>query len=300
MEVINFKNQDNLDIKEISQIFKEYLKLQEKSKNTIKSYLQDLKTFYQWWTKINKFDHFRPAMIHKQDIIDYKEYLQEELNYSPSTINRKVASLKVFFRMCVGKDYIKNNPAKDINFLDQQENSPKSLTEEQKRALLEVINRECNSRDRAIMAILMTGGLRVGELISLNRLDFKEKSGILLVKGKGNKYRRVPIPQGTVNALRNYLATRLDDQEAMFLSNRNRRIAYDTLRSNIAKLFKVAKIEDATIHTLRHTAARDMIEKHNINDVAKILGHSAVTTTQIYLEPRDEDLKKVTDSLDYF
>jgi site-specific recombinase XerD len=287
MEVLDFKDHANLDIKKISQVFKEYLKLQEKSKNTIKSYLQDLKTFYQWWTEINKFDHFRPAMIHKQDIIDYKEYLQEELNYSPSTINRKVASLKVFFRMCVGKDYIKSNPAKDINFLDQQENSPKSLTEEQKRALLEVINRECNSRDRAIMAILMTGG-------------FKEKSGLLLVKGKGNKYRRVPVPQGTVNALRNYLATRLDNQEAMFLSNRNKRIAYDTLRSNIANLFKIAKIGDATIHTLRHTAARDMIEKHNINDVAKILGHSAVTTTQIYLEPRDEDLKKVTDSLDYF
>lgn len=300
MKVVNLKNHSNLSFEEISLEFKEYLQLQEKSKNTIKSYIQDLKTFYKWWTEVNGFDHFRVAMMHKQDIIDYKEYLQKDLNYSPSTINRKVASLKVFFRMGVGKDYIKSNPAKDINFLDQQENSPKSLTEEQKRSLLEVINRECNSRDRAIMAILMTGGLRVGELISLNRLDFKEKSGLLLVKGKGNKYRRVPIPQGTVNALRNYLASRIDDQEAMFLSNRNKRIAYDTLRSNIAKLFKVANIGDATIHTLRHTAARDMIEKHNINDVAKILGHSAVTTTQIYLEPRDEDLKKVTDSLDYF
>lgn len=291
-------NNDPGDIDQLKNIFSNYLSRQEKSNNTIKSYVQDLKTFNLWWTEKQGFDQFRPGMINKQDIIDYKKFMQE--NYSPTTINRKITSLKSFYRMCKDLDYTNHDPIENIKYIDyESNNSPKSLTEEDKRNLIEVANNNCNKRDKAIISILMSCGLRVGELIDLDKDNF-DQQGFLSVWGKGNKHRRVPIPKGVVNNIRKYLSIRKDDIKALFISERRNRIAYTTVRYMIKKLFAKAGIENASIHTLRHTAAYDMAKKHNLNYIKKILGHSDISTTMIYVEPRDDDLQNVVSDLDYF
>lgn len=300
--VISLENYLKKDWKECLDLFEKELNIQEKSKETIKAYKQDVKIFFKWFKKEYGIKDFKPWEINKQDIIIYKKYMEK--NYSHSTVNRKITSLKNFFNYFIDYQVIKTNPVEDIKYIEyDNEAEPKSLTNKEKRTLITVVNNDNNKRNKAIMSIFMSTGIRADELVNLNKNNFqeaKEEGGTIEVDGKGHKYRVIPIPKGTTKCIKNYLRTRKDSLNPLFISERRHRIAYSTLRYAVKNYFKKAGIKGATIHTLRHTAAIDLARKHPLHVVKKILGHSDITTTQIYLQARDEEMKKATDDLDYF
>lgn len=278
--------------------FKEFLERENKSANTIKSYISEVKLFLKWLEETEGRE-IKIDEVFTGDIKAYKEYLLSRRK-TPNTINKKIESLRSFFDAFLGKHIV------SLPKVKQQGNTVKWLSRNEKNALLRVVNREdlfkndfLNFRNRAIIYTLLLSGLRLNELINLRWEDWK--NGYIEVMGKGGKYRRVE----TNSELRKIFTEIKEKQQEkgiqsdyIFCTTKGKPLQVPTLEDIFKKINKQLDFK-VTPHMLRHTFAHDLVQKGvRIDLVADILGHSQLETTRIYTTPSAEERRKAVESLE--
>lgn len=293
------------------------------SATTIKEYSYDLDVFfeYQILRKIYYGDQktfeeeFNPKDINKiitpnflenlkiTDFYSYLSYLDNEKNDNPTTRSRKISAIKSFYNYLYQEiEVIDNNITVKLKNPKISKRQPVYLTLEETERLLNVINTERNdflrARDMAIVFTFLTTGMRLSELVSINVSDIENDHFTII--GKGNKERTIYLTENALKVIHHYLRIRKDylDElyiDALFISTRKNRISNRAVQSTIEKYLRKAGFDTSiySTHKLRHTAATLMYKYGNVDIRAlkDILGHTNISTTQIYTHLEDEDLK---------
>ena len=293
------------------------------SPNTIKEYGYDLEVFfkYQILRKVYYGDQstfekeFKDKDMKKiidakflsslniADFYAYLSYLDNEKNDNPTTRSRKISAIKSFYKYLYQEiEVIDENITEKLRNPKISQRQPVYLTLDETERLLSVVNTEKNdflrARDLAIIFTFLTTGMRLSELVSINVSDIENDHFKII--GKGNKERTIYLTENALKLIHHYLKIRneyLDGmyKEALFISTRKKRISNRAVQSTIEKYLNKAGFDTSlySTHKLRHTAATLMYKYGNVDIRAlkDILGHTNISTTQIYTHLDDEDLK---------
>lgn len=272
--------------------FLRHLKIERNcSELTLKSYAEDFGSFLEYLAeRVGTVNH--PRELDVGALRGYVSYLHE-CEYAKTTIARRLACLRSFFRYAQREKLVDTNPAKALRTPRTGRRLPKFLTGEQINKLLEAppANEPEGLRDRAILETMYSAGLRVAELVSLNVGDWDQDANIVRVFGKGRKERVAPIGRFAAIALYRWLDVRRPDpkaaaaeQDALFLNRFGRRLTTRSIGRMLEKHLKeTGLIRLATPHTLRHTFATHLLDGGaDLRSVQELLGHKSLTTTQIY------------------
>lgn len=263
---------------EVLEEFETYLDLEGKSPNTIRMYSYYVRRYLEWGGAVNARSALR-----------FLARLRRE-GYSNRSLNLVVQALRAYFRF-EGYD----DEAEKLKPPKVPRSLPKALTREEVKRLLSVIP-PTRKRDRLIVLLLYGAGLRVSELCNLKKGDIDLDRGIIVVRGgKGAKDRVVPIPEFLAKEIRSYLETRSDDSEYLLVEERRKskdKLSPKTVWYLLRKYGEKAGVE-VTPHKLRHSFATHMLERGvDIRAIQELLGHSNLSTTQIYTKVTVEHLKK--------
>ena len=187
--------------------FEHSLAMRDLSANTLKAYIRDLRLFAKWFESTNR-DRFTPPAITPIDLREYKSYLLTVQEAKPATINRKLSSISAFCRWSVEQGLIDTDPSQHISQVSEVTLAPKWLTKKEQYALIRSAQKENNARNLALIMVLLHAGLRVSEVSDLRLYDVKiseRKGSITVRRGKGTKYRVVPLNADVRAALSAYL-----------------------------------------------------------------------------------------------
>ena len=266
--------------------------------NTIENYQRDLKKFSRYCLEqkiqdINFVDNhvIRQfiAQLHRQGI-------------GGKTIQRNLSSLRSFFNYLLKEKKAHHNPALGISAPKSARKLPKTLDTEQVNFLLSFKDKDPLAiRDKAIMELLYSSGFRISELASLdiNTIDFK--NGSVSVTGKGNKTRLLPVGKMAIEATQNWLRIRQDwastDELALFINKQGKRLQIRSIQKRLTQWGVRQQLDDSLHpHKLRHSFASHMLESSgDLRAVQELLGHSDISTTQIYTHLDFQHLAKVYD-----
>jgi integrase/recombinase XerC len=282
------------------QEFSSYLENERRSsKHTVKNYLVDLTQFVKFLEGRKK-----GQAVHDIDHLSVREYLGTLFGSKhPTSIARKLSSLRSFFDFCIKRGLIKSNPAKEVPSPKVPKRVPKFLTVDEVFALLDSpsTNDALGRRDKGILELLYASGLRVSELVGLNLPDVDLKEGTVRVLGKGRKERIVPVGKKACDSLRNYLDLRpaLTNQSdgAIFVNRSGTRLSTRAVERLLIKYIKQSGIQKAaTPHVLRHTFATHLLNAGaDMRGIQELLGHSSLSTTQKYTHVGIEKMMEVYD-----
>ncbi|OGF47192.1 MAG: tyrosine recombinase XerC [Candidatus Firestonebacteria bacterium RIFOXYC2_FULL_39_67] len=274
--------------------FLEYLKVEKNfSINTIINYAVDLKQFFEFCRE--KED------IQKVTGINIREFVVELTlkKYGKASIERKLATLKSFFFYLKKEAVIKIDPTGNVSFPKKDKKLPRFLEALEMGRFLDSISgdKEEDFRDRAILEILYSTGLRVSELTGLNKQSIDLTNNLIRVFGKGSKERIVPIGDRAKETLRSYLSKKAVDSEALFLNHKQKRLDTRTVRHILDKWSRSSKLgKHISPHSIRHSFATHLLDAGaDLRSVQELLGHSNLSTTQIYTHVTREKLKSVYD-----
>lgn len=272
--------------------FMRYLRIERNaSPLTLKSYSEDLTGLIQYFSEyVGQVP--APGDVTIGALRTYVSFLHE-CQYARTTIARRLASLRSFFRFCCREGIASNNPAKALRTPRAGRKLPHFLSTEQMAKLLEAppANEGAGLRDRAILETLYSAGLRVAELVSLNVTSWDRDANVLRVLGKGRKERIAPIGSFAEKALTRWLEVRQPDpiarpeeQAALFLNRFGRRMTTRSIGRMLEKYLIQTGLDRVTSpHTLRHSFATHLLDGGaDLRSVQELLGHKSLTTTQIY------------------
>ena len=267
------------------------------AKNTLESYRLDLYAFALWITEQNK-------QLLAVEQADVQQYLAVKFPHSkPRSISRLIASLRRFYRYLIRENKISLDPTVQIQSPKLPRSLPKSLSENEVLALLNApnINDPIGLRDRAMLELLYACGLRVTELVSVKVTEVSLSDGVVRVTGKGSKTRLVPMGEEAVDWISRYLSEarpailqkRLCD--ALFVTNRADEMTRQGFWYLIKRYALLAGItKHMSPHVLRHAFATHLLNHGaDLRVVQMLLGHSDISTTQIYTHVARERLKKL-------
>ena len=252
------------------------------SKNTVSSYKNDISSFSSWCDK----EHLDRLKITDLNLNNYISNLFS-IGLKSSSINRKISSIKHFYLFLLKKKVIKNSPADEITTPKQEKYLPTSMSEDEVESLLgsPKSSIKIERRDKAMIEILYATGMRISELVNLKLTDIDFNRSVLKVFGKGSKERLVPYGEKAAEALRIYLEDRKKlDSKDVFLSNRGTRITRGAFWKRIKIYIKRENLKSSiSPHTLRHAFATHLLNRGaDLRSVQILLGHSDLSTTQIY------------------
>lgn len=252
------------------------------SKNTVSSYKNDISSFSSWCDK----EHLDRLKITDLNLNNYISNLFS-IGLKSSSINRKISSIKHFYLFLLKKKVIKNSPADEITTPKQEKYLPTSMSEDEVECLLSSpkTSIKIERRDKAMIEILYATGMRISELVNLKLTDIDFNRSVLKVFGKGSKERLVPYGEKAAEALRIYLEDRKKlDSKDVFLSNRGTRITRGAFWQRIKIYIKRENLKSSiSPHTLRHAFATHLLNRGaDLRSVQILLGHSDLSTTQIY------------------
>lgn len=280
--------------------FLTYLEVERNySRNTVANYRVDLLDFKKFLIRLNDS---QPS-IGEIDHLAIRGYLGDlqERQLSRSTVLRKLSTLRSFFRYLARRGYLDTDPTSALATPKVRRKLPEFLELSEVEALLSAPDTKTivGLRDQAILELLYSTGMRVGELLALNLPDMDRQSALVKVRGKGKKERILPVGRTAMTALDNYLARRYElssrPSQAIFLSQRGNRPDAKSIRRRIEKYARDAGIKKKiTPHTLRHTFATHMLNAGaDLRSVQELLGHASLSTTQIYTHVTADRLKQV-------
>ncbi len=280
--------------------FLTYLKKERNfSSHTVRSYETDLTQFFDFSSEQLKGKPIKA--ITRSDI---REFLGAVMRYgyTAKSAARKLSSIKSFFRYLVSTGKIAHNPARSIKSPRGEKKLPPILTPIQVAQALADVGKEKNNlsylRNRAILETIYGSGLRDAELVALNRSDINFEQETIRIRGKGNKERLLPLGKKEKEALQKYLAARgYPEKEAVFLNNRGERLTTRSIQKIVRQaLSRIAGITATNPHSLRHAFATHLLERGaDLRAVQELLGHSSLSSTQIYTHITIERLRKVYD-----
>ena len=281
--------------------FLEYLESERDfSGHTIRAYSTDIVEFVRFGDKGGSLN---PEAVDHLLLRGYLAHLRNS-GRSRSTIARKLASIRTLFRYLVREGVLSDNPAADVRTPRKEKRLPSVLDENQIRVLLEQpdTTQFLGLRDRAILEVLYSTGMRAGELVGANIEDVDLLGEVIRVRGKRKKERLAHLGSYAVAAIREYLAARrLEPRAPMFerrtlLVNRfGKRLTDRSLRRTINKYFRKAGLAlKVTPHTLRHSFATHLLDRGaDLRSVQELLGHESLQTTQVYTHVSADRLKRV-------
>ena len=262
------------------------------ARHTLESYRRDLNRL-EAWANANKKT---AADLTRTDLRKWIASLSRE-GLAPTSIARAVSTTRGFFKFLMLDGHIKTHPAEDLDTPQRFSYLPKFLTEEEINRLLAApdITTEEGIRDRAVLEIMYATGLRVSELCGLKHADVDLLAGLVVCHGKGNKERRVPLGKSAVHWLQRYSALKAgygkQSYPNVFL-HRGRPFTRHFAWSMIRRLAEKAGIKDVSPHTLRHSFATHLLQHGaDSRSVQALLGHSDISTTQIYTHITDVHLR---------
>ena len=220
------------------------------------------------------------------------------------SIQRWLSAVKTFFRFCMKKGWVITNPAASVQAPKAEKKLPHTLDTDQVSQLLDFKGTDFLAvRDRAMLELVYSSGLRLGELTGLNQHDLDLKNKSLRVKGKGNKERDLPLGRYAAQALADWTSIRSEycknpNETAVFVSKRGSRISPRTVQLRFQKVATVQNLPQRFHpHMLRHSFASHMLESSgDLRAVQELLGHANISTTQIYTHLDFQHLAKVYDA----
>lgn len=275
---------------------------------TLKAYSSDITNFLNY---INK------ETIEQIDILNYINYLFDEKKLKDRSIKRKIISLKIYFNFLEDNSIIRTNPFTKLKFKFKQEKKlPKTLQKNEVKKLLETVYDELNSsitpykkfetiRNISLLEILISTGIRIQEAssITLNDISLQEKT--IIIHGKGRKERQLFILNKYVlSSLKNWLTIRKTSSPKcnnIFINKYGNPLSIHSIENIFRKYKTLSNINiKATPHYLRHTFATNLLTNGaDLRSVQEILGHSSISTTQIYLEISSNRKKQVLQKYNY-
>ena len=267
------------------------------SDNTLQSYKRDLKQFRKYLEACEL--HYN--RVKEEDMKDYIRELQEE-GKKPSSISRCIASIRSFYQFVLKNKKVKVDPTQNIQSPKIEKRVPSILTSKEVELLLDQpkdIDLK-GIRDKAMLEFAYATGMRVSEIVSLNIDDVNLEEGYVTCKN-GNKERNIPLGNMSLKALKEYVEEARDilvktaEEEALFVNINGSRLT----RQGFWKIIKFYKeqahiTKDITPHVLRHSFATHLLQNGaDLKAIQSMLGHSDISSTQVYMQFQDEGLKNV-------
>ena len=300
--------------------FLEYLKLERHfSDYTVKSYGADLAQFGQFLAGEIGHGGQAPPQKLTPEQIDEKKLKCEPLtireflaylygqNYTKSTTARKLATLRSFYKFLIRRGQVNLNPLSTIRTPKQDKRLPKCLDLEQVQKLLDAPGDAdlLAARDKAMLEVLYSSGIRVSELVELQMEDLDLQEGVIRVRGKGRKDRLTPIGSQAIKAVQRYFELRNADPKCqqsrhasrVFLNKHGEALSTRSVRRKLDKYLVSAGLDPGiSPHTLRHSFATHLLNNGaDLRSVQELLGHQSLSTTQIYTHLSTNRMKEVYD-----
>lgn len=287
--------------------------IQGHSRHTVDEYFQDLRNFFRFLKhdknlvsadipvhdiSIADVDIQLAGSITLTDVYSYMNYLSRDCGLNAASRARKVATLRSFYKYLTTKAKLLSvNPVQDLDSPRLKKTLPRYLDLDESINLLESVDGKNATRDYCILTLFLNCGLRISELVSLNRSDVRD--GQLRVLGKGNKERILFLNDACQQALQDWLIERngmtLIDQDALFVTLQNRKRITRAAVHKLVKKHLAAAGLDSTLyssHKLRHTAATLMLQNGvDVRTLQEVLGHEHLNTTQIYTHVDSDSLR---------
>ncbi len=266
--------------------FLQFLETEKRySKHTVENYSKDIDDLEKFCSvkKINSWDEIKPHHVRtyaSQIFID---------GLGARSIQRKLSAIRSFMNYLVRENLLRTNPADGVKTPKAPKKLPGVLDVDQINQLLNVKStKPISLRDKAIMELLYSSGLRLAELVALNPIDLNINDRSLTVIGKGNKKRMLPIGSKAIEAIKAWIKVRSQiaapDEEALFVGNRGNRLSRRSIQSRINHWAKKNGLaQDVYPHLLRHSFATHLLEASgDLRAVQELLGHKDISTTQVY------------------
>ncbi len=293
------KNNFSERTKELFEEFKLYLEIEKNlSIHTVKAYSIDINDFLNW------VGHDDICELSHKNIRLYLIELQSK-NYARTTISRKIAAIKTFYRYLYRERLVKSNPASNIKTPKKIQYLPEFLTDKEVQLILSHIETKSPSqfRDKTLLEVLYATGMRVSELCNLNFDNLNLDSNEITVFGKGGKERIVLINNRAKRCLIEYIEEKRTlllskasstENTAVFINNQGFRLKQRTVHRVITQITsKLALRKKVSPHTLRHSFATRLLENGaDLRVVQELLGHASISNTQIYTHVSTERLKQ--------
>ena len=270
---------------------------------TIKAYREDLFGLIEW-LEMSHGNTPAPGALSPQELRAYQAALQEA-GYARSTISRKLASLRSFYRFAMRQGITNENPAKPLRNPRRQRKLPHVLSNAEIGKLLLAPSsfNEAGLRDRAILETMYSAGLRVSELVTLRDGDLDFDQGLIRVQGKGRKERLSPLGSYAIKAIKRYFRYRtrssmteaLGRQSPVFVNRFGNALTTRSVGRMLEKYILETDLDTRTSpHTLRHSFATHLLDRGaDIRSVQELLGHQSLATTQIYTHVSAANLRQV-------
>ncbi len=268
--------------------------------NTIEAYYLDTREFLRFLAD-RRTDYRK---VDRDRINEFLQYLYSDK--SPRSVSRKMVTLRTFYRFLIQDGYVEHDPTETLEAPRNWQTLPRYLNQEEVESLLEQPDTEktLGLRDRTMLEVLYATGLRVTELVSIREADLDLKVGVITTMGKGSKERFVPLGDTAKNFIRLYrekafpvLKKKNPSIPYLFISQKGTPLSRQHFWLLIKKYGKQAGIKSSlSPHVLRHSFATHLLENGaDLRSVQMMLGHSSISTTQIYTHVTRERLKKIYD-----
>lgn len=293
----------------LADMFMSYLKYERASSiHTQKNYYVDITQFFRFLEGLYPgISSDGASKIKKVDVRAVREFLGQMFDKkAPSSIARKVATLRTFFQYCMKKGLVASNPAKEVATPKVPKKLPKFLTVDEVFTLIKATSEDgsAGARDKAIVELLYASGLRVSELVGLNVDNIDLKENLVRVLGKGRKERIVPFGDKAKKALLRYLSLRQElagegsREKGFFLNCRGGRLTVRSVERLIRKYIAKSGLQKTvTPHVLRHTFATHLLGAGaDMRGIQELLGHTSLSTTQKYTHVSLDNMIKVYDA----
>lgn len=289
----------NLKSKKYLEDFKKYLEDEKNfSNHTIRAYMADVLTFLIWVNEKNIDD------IDTKYFSNYL-YFIDKMNYTKTTIARKIASIRAFYKYLYREEIIDFNPLDTVSGPKRSKSLPNFLSDDEIETILTNVKISTPSgyRNRVIFELLWVSGMRISELSGLNYENLNLEQNEITVFGKGAKERIVLIPNRTRESLKNYIEnisdlifkTRKGPKDPVFINNTGYRLQNQSIRKALKEVVDNIELsKKVTPHVFRHSFATRLLENGaDLRVVQELLGHSSISNTQIYTHVSTQRLKTV-------
>lgn len=289
-------------MKHLLEQFLDYLSVEQNlSFNTIDSYRNDLKRYLEFVTSEKKYSDLN--QITSKDVSSFVQLLNS-LGLSAKSISRNLSAIRTFHKYLMNEDILESDPAENIDMPKLSKTLPSVLEIAEVEKILEQPDTldHLGIRDRTMLELIYACGLRISELLSLKQNDIRTDAGFLRVFGKGSKERMVPVGEVAMNwivvyqeKVRPHLLGKQTSDDVLFLNSRGKKMSRMGFWKILKRYTDMAGIKkEVTPHTFRHSFATHLLEGGaDLRVVQELLGHSDISTTQIYTHIDREYLKEV-------
>lgn len=279
--------------------FLKYIAFEKRfSAHTVKSYQKDLEQFTNYISQ-----QFNTSDLNLATQLMVRSWILSLMDsgVSPRSVNRKIASLRAYYKFALKREEVSKNPMEKVKLLKVQKELPSFADEKQFSEILDLTEFE-NTQDQVIIELLYGTGIRLAELLGLKHSDFNANEGTIKVLGKRNKERVIPLSKPLVHLMQSFLHEKNHvnpvNVDPYLIVNKSGTKAYPMLVYRVVKKFLdgVQSSDKKSPHALRHSFATHLLNKGaDLNAVKDLLGHSSLAATQVYTHNTMEKLKSTFD-----